>query len=114
MISSTQETSLPRRLAFQILKNPQNYFDIAWDEAVAHEMLRLTVLSIGKKCQPWPIGLVSTTKLTQPQIAEELENADQAVNDASAHKNMRELACACTDWFRVCSIIQQRGRGVRP
>lgn len=100
-------TSLPYRIAFQILKNPEESSDIVWDEAIAEEMIHLTVLSIGKKCKPWPLGLIATTKITKPLIADELQLAEQAVDDAFSTKNMRELARGCRNWFRVCSVMQQ-------
>lgn len=96
--------------AFHLLKNPAKYehSGIPWTADLAYEMIRLTVLSIGKKCRPWPLGLLVTTKITQPHIMHELENAENAVNNAFAHKNILDLAHRCKDWFEACAVVQQQ------
>ncbi|SMC06915.1 hypothetical protein SAMN00768000_3100 [Sulfobacillus thermosulfidooxidans DSM 9293] len=93
--------------ALQLLKQPQ---EVPWNPQIADEMLHLTLLSIGTKCQPWPRGLISTTKICYPNLAQKLEYAQNNVDSAYRNQNLKELAIACGDWFRACQQIQ---KGVR-
>lgn len=94
--------------ALSLLRQPQ---EVAWNPKIADEMLHLTLLSIGIKCQPWAAGLVLNSKLRKPKLAKALDEAEKAVNAAYFQRNMRELSIACKQWFNACHRIQQGGDG---